>query len=125
MKRLRELRVSKKLKQKDLAEFLGLDRTTYAKYETGDSEPTFETIIKLANYYEVTTDYILGVTSDRNPQYNEEQVNKLTTDLERVLVKLGVIEEGEDLTDEQFNAISSFITTNAIMLKTLLKNNNK
>ena len=57
---LKQLRTSKKLLQKDVAALLGIDRTTYAKYESGASEPNYETLLKLAEIFGVSTDYILG-----------------------------------------------------------------
>lgn len=60
MERLRRLRESRDLLQKDLAELLGVDRTTYVKYETGKSEPGHETLVRLANFFNVSTDYLLG-----------------------------------------------------------------
>lgn len=58
--RLRELRTEKNLLQKDLAEKLGVDRTTYSKYESGASEPNYETLLKLADIFDVSIDYLLG-----------------------------------------------------------------
>ena len=46
MERLRVVRQKQHLTQKDIAAFLGVDRTTYVKYETGKSEPSFETLQK-------------------------------------------------------------------------------
>lgn len=60
MQRLRELRAQTGKKQKELAEALGIDRTTYAKYESGQNEPSFEMLRALAAYFHVTTDYLLG-----------------------------------------------------------------
>lgn len=59
MERLRSLREHRNLYQKDVAEALEIDRTTYAKYESGTSEPSFEILKKLAKFFEVTTDYLL------------------------------------------------------------------
>lgn len=59
--RLKALRTTRKLYQKDLAEFLQVDRTTYAKYETGDSEPPLATLIRLSEFYGVTLDYLVGL----------------------------------------------------------------
>jgi transcriptional regulator with XRE-family HTH domain len=60
MEQLRKLRTTKNLTQREMADYLGIDRTTYVKYETGNSEPNFETLNKLADYFCVTTDYLLG-----------------------------------------------------------------
>ncbi len=64
---LRELRLARGKTQKDMAEYLGIDRTTYVKYETGSSEPNIEAINKLADYFSVTTDYLLGKTNNMHP----------------------------------------------------------
>lgn len=79
MKRLRQLRTSKNLTQKDVAEFLGVDRTTYVKYETGASEPNFETLQKLAAFFGVSTDYLLNQISIHVPQvgHDSKQSQKL------------------------------------------------
>lgn len=44
---------------------IGVDRTTYAKYETGDSEPNFETLLKITEIFDVSTDYLLGRTDQK------------------------------------------------------------
>lgn len=50
----------RKLTQKDVALFLGVDRSTYNKYETGDSEPNFDTICRLADFFDVSVEYLMG-----------------------------------------------------------------
>lgn len=60
MLRLKELRLRDKKTQKELAAFLGIDRTTYTKYETEASEPNLETLIALADYFDVPLDYLVG-----------------------------------------------------------------
>lgn len=62
MERLRKLRNAHGLTQKQMACLLNIDRTTYVKYESGTSEPTFAALGKLAEYFNVTTDYLLGRT---------------------------------------------------------------
>lgn len=65
-KRLKSLRTEKQLKQIDLANMLGVDRTTYTQYETEKSEPDLKTISKLADFFNVSVDYLLGRTNIRN-----------------------------------------------------------
>lgn len=60
MHMLKQLREAKGLYQKDVAAAIGVDRTTYVKYERGDSEPSFQTLGKLAQYFDVSIDYLLG-----------------------------------------------------------------
>jgi len=65
--RIKLLRKIKKYKQKDAAEILGISSSAYSLYETGKREMGLESIVKLAEYYGVSTDYILGriETSER------------------------------------------------------------
>jgi len=58
--RIKELRKSKKLLQKDLAEYLGITVRAYQHYETGTREPNFKGLQKLADYFQVSTDYLMG-----------------------------------------------------------------
>ena len=59
-KKLREVRKSKKLTQKELAEQIGIKRNTYSDWENGKTEPSFENLIKLADLFEVSLDCLLG-----------------------------------------------------------------
>lgn len=61
---LKELRAEKKIKQKDLAEILRISTTCYAGYEQGYREPSFEVLKKLAAYFDVSTDYLLGLSDE-------------------------------------------------------------
>lgn len=72
MKRLKQLRTEQKLTQKDIANFLGVDRTTYVKYETGASEPNFDTLQRLASFFNVTTDFLLG--QETTPSIGDEDL---------------------------------------------------
>lgn len=57
---LRELRQSKSMTQSGVAEILGLTTNAYQSYERGTSEPSCKALNTLANFYGVTTDYLLG-----------------------------------------------------------------
>ena len=63
--RIAKLRKSSGEKQEDLAEVLGCNRGSLANYETGKRTPDIDTIIKIAQHYKTTTDYILGVTDNK------------------------------------------------------------
>lgn len=60
--RLRDLREDKDLKQKDIAEMLGIKQTVYSRYERGFQNLPLEFLVMLADFYDTTTDYILGRT---------------------------------------------------------------
>ncbi len=69
MIRLKELRRSRKLLQKDVAEYLQIAVSTYSYWENGTYEPDTNSLNKLAEYFGVTVDYLLGRT-DEIPQSN-------------------------------------------------------
>ena len=62
--RLKDLREDNDLKQKEIAAFLGIDQRVYSNYETGKREIPVHLLLKLAEYYHTSTDYIRGLTDD-------------------------------------------------------------
>lgn len=64
MTRLRECRINAKLSQKHVAITLGVAAPSVANWESGKTNPTHENIIKLADLYGVTVDYLLGRTDE-------------------------------------------------------------
>lgn len=62
-RRLRDLREDHDLKQVDIAEYLGIKQTVYSRYERGFQTIPVEHLIKLADYYNVSVDYILERTN--------------------------------------------------------------
>ena len=59
--RLKELRIEKNLTQQQLGEAFQVHQTTVKDWETKGKQPNYETLIKLANFFKVSTDYLLGV----------------------------------------------------------------
>lgn len=60
MRRLKELRLQKGLRQIDFAKEMGILQSTLSSWETGRYEPDSEMLVKIANYFGVTVDYLLG-----------------------------------------------------------------
>lgn len=58
---LKELRRSRNLTQKDFGAKVGLSKAVVSKYETGMGYPSFDVLVRIAQYFGVTTDYLLGV----------------------------------------------------------------
>ena len=58
------LREDRDLSQKEIAAILGMSQTGYSKYETGENDIPTQILIKLAEYYNTTTDYLLGRTDE-------------------------------------------------------------
>lgn len=63
--RLRDLREDKDLNQKALANIIGMSQTGYSKYETGENDIPTSILIKLARFYNVSIDYLLGETNEK------------------------------------------------------------
>ena len=65
--RLKDLREDADLNQVQLARLLGMSQTGYSKYETGENDIPTEVLIKLAQIYKTSVDYILGLTNNKTP----------------------------------------------------------
>ncbi len=65
--RMKDLRQDKDLYQKDIAKILNLNQQAYSRYETGNKTITTELLVKLALFYNTSTDYILGLTNIKEP----------------------------------------------------------
>lgn len=62
--RLRLLRSEKGVSQKQVAESLGITETGYRNYETGRRKPTFDVLPGIANFFDVSTDYLFGLSDN-------------------------------------------------------------
>jgi len=63
--RIRDLREDRDLTQTQIARMLGMSQTGYSKYETGENDIPTAVLIKLADFYQTTTDYLLGRTDKK------------------------------------------------------------
>lgn len=63
--RLRELRQAKNLYQEQLARIIGVHKNTISAYENDIRQPSYDVLIRFAHYFNVSTDYLLGLTSDK------------------------------------------------------------
>lgn len=63
--RLRDLREDRDLTQEDIAKILETEQSYYSKYEKGTRPIPFDRVIKLAKFYNVSIDYIAGLTNDK------------------------------------------------------------
>ena len=67
--RIRDLREDRDLKQRQLAEFLNCSQQVYSNYELGQRDIPTDVLIRLADFYQVSVDYLLGLT--KNPKRNK------------------------------------------------------
>lgn len=94
MEHLEDLRKARNLRQIDIAKELGVDRTTYVKYETGASEPSFEILKKLSVYFDVSTDYLL-FGSERATSAGKEGVRPSPEEKEILKIYRKLNDEGK------------------------------
>ena len=65
--RIRDLREDRDLTQQQVANYLNIKQNTYSQYETGSRQIPVEVLIALAELYQTSTDYLLGITDSRTP----------------------------------------------------------
>lgn len=75
LKRIKDLREDNDLKQVNVAQFLNMKQPQYARYESGKRDFPLDNIIKLAKFYNTSTDYLLGLTNEIRP-YPRIETNK-------------------------------------------------
>ena len=101
--RIQKLRKEKRLTQEEISHKLGISRTTYSGYERGTSEPDFKTLISIADFFEVTLDYLIGRTDDPHMWFKNENektiydIMDLSTD-DEILDKFHMTYDGVVLT---------------------------
>lgn len=94
---IRELRKEKKMSQSELGKFIGVSQTTVTAWETGRAEPSSTFVSKLADLFNVSTDYLLGRSdSKKEPYYEltEKEKNDIAIQAEKLM---DGIESGENL----------------------------
>lgn len=89
MNRLRELRIERDLLQSDIAKIIEKSDRVVGFYETGDRDMSTETLSKLADFFNVSIDYLLGKTNIRNYDKDEQEF------------RFAYHKEMEGLTDEE------------------------
>lgn len=74
MYRLKEIREDRDLLQSDIAKYLNVSQVAYSYYEIGKRQLPTDLLIKLARFYDTSTDYLLGLTDERKP-YSKSIIN--------------------------------------------------
>lgn len=116
-KRITDLREKKNLYQKDIAKIFKVEQATVSNWENGKRIPDSEMLIKLANFFNVSVDYLLGNDKiDTNIEKELKEKNALVN----LLIKYGYMNTGEDLSDENLDKLMKFVSAN----KDFLKGNN-
>lgn len=110
-KQLTDLRNKKRLTRVQLAEDLHIPMTTLRNYEQDQREPGHKFLVDAAQYFGVTTDYLLENEKSPAPEgtEDEEKVHMVVQGLTHLLVEAGWIAPGADLTDAQFRTLVSYV----------------
>lgn len=104
--RLKQLRLSTNKTQQQIADQLGISRAAYSHLENGRNEPDSTTLVKLANIFDVTTDYLLGnnQTPDRADENDLIELDKLLDS------NVNMAFNGENLTEEEKQRVKDVLT---------------
>lgn len=112
-KRLKELRLNAGLTQKDLAKAIEVGRTTISEYESGKIVPKQEGLLKIANHFNVSVDYLTGVSNERaTRKQNTSDLDALLNTIHHILLDeyaTPVKYEGELLSEKQKLIIAGLI----------------
>lgn len=76
--RLRALRIDNDIKQKDIAKIINKSQQGYAHIENRKAKLAIEDLTKLARFYNVSLDYLVGLTNEQRPNYIKNQINVKT-----------------------------------------------
>lgn len=112
--RLRFLRMENTVSQKKLAEKLFVAQQTVAKWETDKSTPNPDTIAKISDFFNVSTDYLLGKTDLRNPLDIPEHIEGIADLILRMRSDdefSDIINKINELSPEQLKAISTILSS--------------
>lgn len=123
MIRLRELRLQRHITMKQLGSVLGLAESTISLYETGKRQPDLDTLVRFANYFDVSVDYILGrkLPAERSNNKMEDVFDPEKMSLRQWLEQHGLLEEYQALkdTDTRARALRSYGLPETIIQKEL------
>lgn len=103
---LKAYRKSRGLTQENISNRLGIKRSTYAKYEIGENQPDYKTLERLADFFNISTDELLGrssydsTTKFRRKQTSLEEINEFVQDLGIESVGFFDIEKWKNLSQE-------------------------
>lgn len=104
--RLRVLRKMKDLKQEDVGELIGVSGSAVGSYERNTREPSLEMVGKLAESFNVTADYLIGITDEPTTPQKEKAV----MDLRQFLDQQEVMFNGLPLTDRDKQRVMDILT---------------
>lgn len=106
--RLKELRKSKRLTQSDMASFIGVNQNTYSYWENGKTKIDNETLEKLADYFNVSVDYLLG-REESDTNYYDPEVAEMINAAHKDPDLRVLFSASKKLTKDELQAVLSMI----------------
>ena len=120
--KLRELRKKKRLRQQDIAEYMSVAKSTYHYWESGKIEISNDNLFRLADFFEVTIDYLLGKSDNPTPPPTETaevkalkrqlaiaEAEKIAAQAENAALKAAILKDNQ--IDQFLQDISSGLST--------------
>ena len=133
-KRLKSLRIKNDLSQQEIADRLNLNRSTYARYELDQTQPDFDTLQKIADFYDVSIDFLLGrenkslkheTNGDWIPKLNEKDEKDIALRLEAIAQDIesqtSLSFNGEPMDEDTKELVLAQIERNLRLAKQLAK----
>lgn len=112
--RLKTLRKSKGLTQLELAKILGVSTSTIGMYEQGRREPELNFVMKIASYFQVSSDFILGFDQDKDEE--EKTIEHVLNEIKELLLsQRRLIFRGETIDPGQLDRVVDAIELSAII----------
>lgn len=128
--RIRNLRKEQRITQSELGKVINVSKVSVSGYENGTREPDTDSLIKLANYFNVTVDYLLGTTTSKKGKTPENATDSDLKDLKNFMEHNdgSMTYGGEELTEtekEQLKFAMETVFWKRQKAKKNLNNNNK
>lgn len=124
--RIRELRTEKELTQKEFGKLFGIVKSTVSLYESGKSAPDDETKKKIAQYFNVSLDYLMGVSDVKNP-YSEKSIEEEYKEEIQALEKFRqvMINKGLDYENKTYEELAEIVVKHIKVQDILNSDNSK
>lgn len=119
--RLLELRKERRLTQQEISKLLKMARTTYSGYENGSREPDNETLNKIADFLEVSVDYLLGRTDQKKQVLSEPSralIDSLNLTDEEIMKNIRFEVDGIELEEDDVKRFIGLVRLERSMRKT-------
>ncbi|MCR8744373.1 helix-turn-helix domain-containing protein [Romboutsia lituseburensis] len=121
--RFKQERISKGITQSALSNILGVDRTSISKYENGKQLPELPLLEKIANYFNVSTEFLLGRTDNRKHDTMKEVADNQEKDIEKkideLMMQQGLMLCGEPMSDEDMRLLRDSIKSTIELAKSM------